>query len=119
MYGSDAGQPVPSLSHGLASIAPIHSENPRPFVIGMARVGQHHSDTFGKSTFPSSQKGTYSQNMGVLKKLPKSDNGLKLYFHYSSSSFCRKLQEFYFLILQKYLQGAFNILNVSSPWDNI
>ena len=48
-----------------------------PLYIGMVRVGQHRSHTFGKPRFrgnrysirnPSSRKGTYGQNMGVLKK---------------------------------------------------
>ena len=69
------------IVHGLASIAPIHLENPR-------FRGNRHS-----IRNPSSQKGTYGQNMGVLKIWPKLDYRkvvkiLKVHFHYSSSSPC-------------------------------
>ena len=41
---------------------------------------------------PSSQEGTYGQNIGVLKKFQKSDNGkvvkiIKVHFHNSSLIF--------------------------------
>ena len=55
-YHKGALAPLYIGSCGLASIAPIHSENPR-------FRGNRHS-----IRNPSTQKGTYGQNMGVLKK---------------------------------------------------
>ena len=59
-YHNAAGQhnhkgAIAPLYIGLASIAPIHSENPH-------FCGNRHS-----IRIPSSQKGTYGQNMGALK----------------------------------------------------
>ena len=41
------------------SASSLHRES-TDSLIGMSRVGQHHSHTFGKSTFPSQYIGTQS-----------------------------------------------------------
>ena len=57
--GYHKGAIAPLYIGWLASIAPIHSENPR-------FRGNRHSIQNS-----SSRKGTYGQNMGVLKKMTK------------------------------------------------
>ena len=92
----------PAEDHSLWSVVVYHKGAVAPLYIGIVRVGQHCSHTFGNPCFrgnthtirnPSSRKGTYGQNMGVLKKRPKLDYRkvvkiVKVHFHNSSSCCC-------------------------------
>ena len=89
MYGSDAGQPPRSLSQ--RGDSPFVYRDGIGWPASLPYIRKIHVSVAIWN--PSSRKGTSGQNMGVLKKLPKSDNGkvvkiIKVHFHYSSFCCC-------------------------------